>query len=134
MQTQSDEENEVKCTVAERVNDSVILERKKRRFNHNDPEENSDNYIQCDTMISDAGTENSINETIPETKGPTEDNNKNKSRKACPIEMLMNGFNNSTNTASEEESMSDNEKMFLYARVVHSNHSIQYHMHQIMER
>ena len=27
-------------------------------------------------MISDGGTENSINETIPETKGPTEDNNK----------------------------------------------------------
>ena len=30
--------------------------------------------------------------------------------------------------------MSDNERMFLYARAVHSNHSIQYHMHQIMER
>ena len=30
MQTQSDEENEVKCTVAQRANDSVILERKKR--------------------------------------------------------------------------------------------------------
>ena len=48
--------------------------------------------------------------------------------------MLMNGFDNSTNTTSEEESMSDNERMFLYARAVHSNHSIQYHMHQIMER
>ena len=29
---------------------------------------------------------------------------------------------------------SDDERMFLYARAVHSNHSIQYHMHQIMER
>ena len=46
----------------------------------------------------------------------------------------MNGFHNSTNTTSEEESMSDNESMFLYARAVHSYHSIQYHMHQIMER
>ena len=46
----------------------------------------------------------------------------------------MNGFDNSANTLSEEESMSDNERMFLYARAVHSNHSIQYHMHQIMER
>ena len=46
----------------------------------------------------------------------------------------MNGFDNSTNTTREEESMSDNERMFLYARAVHSNHSIQYHMHQIMER
>ena len=134
MQTQSDEENEVKCTVAQRANDSVILERKKRRFNHNDPEENSDNYNQCDTMISDAGTENSINETIPETNGPTEDSNKNESWKAWTMEMLMNGFDNSMNTVSEEESMSDNERMFLYARAVHSNHSIKYHMHQIMER
>ena len=134
MQTQSDEENEVKCTVAQRANDSVILERKKRRFNHNDPEESSDNYNQCDTMISDAGTEKSINEMIPETKGPTDDNNKNESQKAWTMEMLMNGFDNSTNTANEEESMSDNERMFLYARAVHSNHSIQYHMHQIMER
>ena len=86
------------------------------------------------TIISDGGTENSINETIPEAQGPTEDNNKNESRKAWTMEMLMNGFDNSTNTMSEEESMSDNERMFLYARAVHSNHSIQYHMHQIMEQ
>ena len=46
----------------------------------------------------------------------------------------MNDSNNSANTTSVEESMSDDERMFLYARVVHSNHSIQYHMHQIMER
>ena len=67
-------------------------------------------------------------------QGPTEDDNKNESRKAWTMEMLMNGFDNSANTTSEEESMSDNERMFLYARAVHSNHSIQYHMHQIMER
>ena len=46
----------------------------------------------------------------------------------------MNSFDNSTDMTSGEESMSDNERMFLYARAVHSNHSIQYHMHQIMER
>ena len=134
MQTQSDEENDVKCTVAQRANDSVILERKKRRFNHNDPEENSGNYNQCEMMISDAGTEKSINEMIPETKGPTDDGNRNESRKAWTMEMLMNGGDISTNTTNEEESMSDDEKMFLYARAVHSNHSIQYHMHQIIER
>ena len=134
MQTQSDEENDVKCTVAQRANDSVILERKKRRFNHNDPEENSVDYNQCETMISEAGTETSINEMIPETKGPTDDSNKNESRKAWTMEMLMNGGDISTNTTTEEESMSDDEKMFLYARAMHSNHSIQYHMHQIIER
>ena len=46
----------------------------------------------------------------------------------------MNDSDISTNTISEVESMSDDEKMFLYARAVHSNHSIQYHMHQIIER
>ena len=134
MKTQSDEENEVKCTVAQRANDSVILERKKRRFNYNDPKEKTDDSNQCDMLISERGTENSINELTPEAQGPTEDDNKNESRKAQTMEMLMNGFDNSTNTTSEEESMSDNERMFLYARAVHSNHSIQYHMHQIMER
>ena len=39
MKTQSEEENEVKCTVAQQANDSVILERKKRQFNNNNPEE-----------------------------------------------------------------------------------------------
>ena len=46
----------------------------------------------------------------------------------------MNNGDISTNTMNEEESMSDDEKMFLYARVVHSNHLIQYHIHQIMEQ
>ena len=134
MKTQSDEENEVKCTVAQRANDSVILERKRRRFNNYDPEEKTDDNNQCDTPISEKGTENSINKLTPVAQGPTEDDNKNESRKAWTMEMLMNGINNSANTTSEEESMSDNERMFLYARAVHSNHSIQYHMHQIMER
>ena len=46
----------------------------------------------------------------------------------------MNSGDSSANTMSEEELMSDDERMFLYVRAVHSNHSIQYHMHQIMER
>ena len=46
----------------------------------------------------------------------------------------MNSGDNSANTTSEEELMSDDERMLLYVRAVHSNHSIQYHMHQIMER
>ena len=85
-------------------------------------------------LISEKGTENSINELTPVAQGPTEDDNKNESQKAWTMEMLMNSFDNSANMTSEEESMSDNERMFLYARAVHSNHSIQYHMHQIAER
>ena len=38
MKTQSEEEDDVKCTVAERANDSMILERKRRRPSENDPD------------------------------------------------------------------------------------------------
>ena len=134
MKTQSEEENEVKCTVVQRANNSVILESKKRRFNNNNPEEKTDDNNQCDTLISGKGTENPINELTPVAQGPMDDNNKNESRKAWTMEMLMNGVYNSANTTSKEELMSDDERMFLYASAVHSNHSIQYHMHQIMER
>ena len=66
-------------------------------------------------------------------QGPADDG-KNESRKAWTMEMLTNDGNISMNMTNEEVWMSDDEKMFLYARAVHSNHSIQYHMHQIMER
>ena len=69
-----------------------------------------------------------------EVQEPMDDNNKNKLRKSWTMEMLMNGGDISANTTNEEASMSDDERMFLYARAEHSNHSIQYHMHQIMER
>ena len=79
-------------------------------------------------------TVNSINESTSEMQGPTDVNEKNESRKAWTMEMLMNGSDISTNSTSGEESMSDAERMFLYARAVHSNNSLQYHMHQMMER
>ena len=62
-----------------------------------------------------------------------DDDNENKSRKAWTMEMLTNDGNISANMMNEVESMSDAEKMFLYARTMHSNHSIQYHMHRILE-
>ena len=68
------------------------------------------------------------------TQGPADDDDENESQKACTMEMLTNDGDISMNMRNEEELMSDDEKKFLYARVVHSNHSIQYHMHQIMEQ
>ena len=132
--TQNEEENEVKCSVAQRANDSVILERKKRGLSKENPDKKSDDCNQSDTSINKRSTVYSINESTSEAQGPTDDNNEKDSRKAWTMEMLTNDSDISTNTRNEAESMSDDEKMFLYARAVHSNHSIQYHMHQIMER
>ena len=44
--TQSKEEDEVMCNVAQRAYDSVILERKKRRLNENDPARNQMTIIR----------------------------------------------------------------------------------------
>ena len=134
MKTQTENEDDVKCTVAQRANDSVVLERKRRRFNEKNPDEKSDDDNQSDAQINEMSTVNSINESTSEMQGPTDDNEKNELRKAWTMEMLMNGGDISTNSTSGEESMSDVERMFLYARAVHSNNSLQYHMHQMMEQ
>ena len=134
MKIQSEEEDEVKCTVAQQANDSMILERKRRRLNEDEPDKKSDDYSQSDAPINKMSTANSINESAMIAQGPTDDDNENESRKAWTMEMLMNDGNISMNMMNEEVSMSDEEKMFLYTRAVHSNHSIQYHMHQIMEQ
>ena len=42
MKTQSEEEDDVKCTAAQRANDSMILERKRRRQSENDPDKKSE--------------------------------------------------------------------------------------------
>ena len=57
---------------------------------------------------------------------PAYDDDENESQKVWTMEMLTNDSDILTNMMNEVESMSDDEKMFLYARVVHSNHSIQY--------
>ena len=130
--TQCEEEDDVKCTVAQRANDIVILERKRRRLNENDPDKKSDDYNQSDAPISKRSTVNSINESTSEVQGPMDVDNENESRKAWTMEMLTNDGDISVNMTNVAESMSDDEKMFLYTRVVHSNHTIHYHMHQIM--
>ena len=45
----------------------------------------------------------------------------------------MNDGDISMSMMNEQEQMSEEDKKFLYARAVHSNHSIQYHMQQIIK-
>ena len=54
-----------------------------------------------------------------------DDDDKTELRKAWTMEMLTNDGDILTKMMNKEESMSDDEKRFLYARAVHSNHSIQ---------
>ena len=65
-------------------------------------------------------------------QGPTDDDDKNESQKAWTMEMLMNVSDISMTMMNLPEQVSEENKKFLYARAVHSNHSIQYHMQQII--
>ena len=56
-------------------------------------------------------------------QGPTDDDDENELWKAWTMEMLM-----------RPKQMSEEYKTFLYARATYSNHFIQYHMQQIIER
>ena len=134
MKTQSEEEDEVKCTVAQRANDSVILEGKRRQFNENNPNEKPNCDSQIDILISEKHTVKSIKKSTLVAQDPADDDDRNETHKEWTVEMLTNNGDISTSMMNEEESLSEDEKKFLYARAVHSNHLIQYHMHQIIER
>ena len=55
-------------------------------------------------------------------QGPSDDDDEKESRKAWTMEMLMNDGDISTSMMNEQESMSEDDKKFLYTRAVHSNH------------
>ena len=57
----------------------MILERKRRRLNENNPHKKSDNYNQSDAPISKRSTVNTINELTSEVQGPADDDNENES-------------------------------------------------------
>ena len=132
--TQSEEEEEVKYNVAQTTNDSVVLDRNRRQLNENIPNKNTRDVSQSDTSINENHTENAFNNVTVVVQGPTDDNDENESWKVWTVEMLMNNSNISMSMTNEPEQVSEGDKKFLYARAVHSNHSIQYHMQQIFEQ
>ena len=134
MKTQSEEEEEVKCNVAQCTNNSVLLERKRRQLNESTPNENVHDVSQSDTSLNENGTGNSFNDVATAGPGPTGDDDENESQKAWTMEMLTSDGDISMTMMNGPEKMSDEYKKFLYARATHSNHAIQYHMQQIIER
>ena len=131
--TQSEEEDKVKCNVAQRANDSVMLERKRRQFNESTLNEKPHGISQSDISINENHTVKSINKVTMVVQGPSDDDDKNESHKAWTMEMLMNDGNISMSMMNGQEPLRKEDKKFLYARAVHSNHSIQYHMQQKIE-
>ena len=134
MKTQHEEEEEVKCNVALCANDSVSLEKKRRQLNETTPNEYIHDMSQSDISLNENPTGNTFNNVATVVQGPTDDDVKNELRKAWTMEMLMNDCNISMTMTNGLEQVSEDYKKFLYARATHSNHAIQYHMQQIIER
>ena len=121
LKSDSDEEPIVKYNVALCIKDSVSLEKKRRRLNRNTPN----------------GTESQlslINRAIDTVPRPTSNDDEDESRKAWTMGMPTNDGDISTIITAEQTQIEDRNKQFLYARAVHANHMIQYHMNEIMER
>ena len=133
MKTQSKEEDKGIYNVDQSANNSVQLERKRRQLSESTPDEKAHGVSQSDTSINENHTENSLNKVTMMVQGPSDDNDKNEWWKAWTMEMLMSDGDISTSMMNEQEQVSNEDKKFLCARAVHSNHSIQYHMQQIIE-
>ena len=91
------------------------------------------NISQSDVSLNENSTANLFNDEATTVQGPTDDNKNIESQKACTMEMLMNDSNILMTIMIEREQAKENHKKFLYARAMHSNHTIEYHMQQILE-
>ena len=78
-------------------------------------------------MLNENPTENAFNNVATVVQGPTGDDDENELWKAWTMEMLMSDSDISMTMMNGPELMIEDYKKFLYARVTHSNHSIQYH-------
>ena len=119
--TDSDEEAIVKYNLALCAQDSVSLEKKRRRLNRDIPSE-------AESQLSLINKENN---TVPY---PTNTYDDDESQKAWTIGMPTNNGDISTIDSEELTRIKDKNKKFLYTRAVHANHMIQYHMNEISER
>ena len=89
------------------------------------PDKNIHNVSQRDVSLNENPMRNTFNNEATTVQGPMGDNDKIKLWKAWMTEMLMNDSYISMTTMSGLEQANRDYKKFLYARVTHSNHTIQ---------
>ena len=121
LKSDSDEDTIIKYNMALCMKDSVSLEKKRRRVNRNAPSE-------TESQLS------LINRDIATVPHPTSNDDEEESRKAWTMGMPTNDGDISTINTEELGQIEECNKQFLYARVIHATHMIQYHMSEIMER
>ena len=120
LKTDSEEESIAKCNLALCAQDSVSLEKKRRRLNRDIPSE-------AESQLS---LINKAHNTVP---CPTSNDNEDELQEAWTMGMPTNDGNISTIDSEEMTRIKDKNKKFQYARAIHANHMIQYHMNEIFE-
>ena len=103
MNTDSDEEKNIKYNMALCAQDSVSLEKKQRWLNGDKPSENVHNISQSNSAINETDCKKVINKDTNTVQGPTSYNEEKESQKAWTMEMPMMDSNISTTEADEKE-------------------------------
>ena len=120
MNTDSNDKQVIKYNVALIANDSVSLEKKRRRLNRDIPSETTNHLSR-------------FNEESDTKQGLTSQDEENDSQEAWTMGMPSIDGDISTTNSSEQLLIEDKNKKFLYARAMHTNHMIQHHMFEISE-
>ena len=116
------------------ANDSVSLEKRRKPLNENMPNKNIHDVSQSDVSLNENATRNTFNNKVTTVQCPMGDDNKIKSWKVWTMEMMTNDSDILTTLMNGLKQAREDHKKFLYARAIHSNHAIQYHLQQIMEQ
>ena len=121
LNTDSDDEQVIKYNVALLATDSVSLEKKRRRLNRDIPSEAANHLSR-------------LNEESDTKQGLTTQNEEIESQEAWTMGMPSIDGDISTRNSTEQQTIEDKNKQFLYARAMHASHMIQHHMQGISER
>ena len=133
LKTDSDEEPVVKYNVALCAQDSVSLEKKRRRLNRDIPSEDESQLSLSHNEINRTENEKAINKEKDTVPCPTSYDDKNESQKEWTMGMPTIDGDISMIDTEEQTQIEDKSKKYLYARAVHATHMIQNHMHEILE-
>ena len=133
LKTDCDEEPIIKYNVALCTQDSVSLEKKRRRLNRDIPSEDESRLSLSHNAINTTDNEDAFNEEQDTVPRPTSNNGEHESQKAWTMGMPTIDGDISTMNTEELTQIEDNNMKFLYAQAVFANHMIQHHMHEISE-
>ena len=115
LKTDSDEELVVKYNVALCAQDSVSLEKKRRRLNRGIPNEDESRLSLSHNTINRTDNEDAINEEIDTVLRPTSNDYENESQKAWTMGMPTIDRDISMMDTEELTQIEDSNKKFLYA-------------------